>query len=236
VDSDPASLNGGARASTNLARSGQRKEDGHTRPAGNECASTRSLAPGADRCKIPPPVTRAFGSTGPVLSCVWWLGVHLRSSPGEGLPPAASADSLRAFALRASAAQVRDGSLPSRSSTEVDGRLSGGPPSQRSGQTPSSRCFGGTAFARTGWRSLAEAQRGKRWKPELSEGWCGREDSVLTAFFRSGLFEQFRERRHPTKTRIPLNTRSKPPNQPQQDIEFSGRHVDRPGFAIGGDG
>jgi hypothetical protein len=105
------------------------------------------------------------------------------------------------------------------------------PPSQRSGWIPCSRCFGVTDFACT-W--LAHTQRilgcgkprGRTWpaqtklseesgKPEESEVWRRRE-SDLTRFSETGLFLHFRRKSSPRNTRVPLNTRSIAPSQPQR--------------------
>ena len=59
--------------------------------------------------------------------------------------------------------------------------------------------------------------------PQASEGWWRRRESDLTGFLKTGLFLHFRRKSRPRNTRVPLNTRSIAPNQPQQDVEFSGR-------------
>ena len=53
--------------------------------------------------------------------------------------------------------------------------------------------------------------------------WWRRRESNLTRFSETGLFLHFSRRSRPRNTRVPLNTRSIAPNQPQQDVEFSGR-------------
>ena len=45
--------------------------------------------------------------------------------------------------------------------------------------------------------------------------WWRRRESDLTRFSETGLFLHFRRKSHPRNTRVPLNTRSMAPNQPQ---------------------
>jgi len=63
-----------------------------------------------------------------------------------------------------------------------------------------------------------------RWSCRLAERIrLRRRESNLTGFSETGLFLHCRRKSHPRNTRVPLNTRSIAPNQPQQDVEFSGR-------------